>query len=127
MRGDFTSLGLKYGVWEGVLTAADRPGRVVLVLHGRTLAEAQVIPDGEGRFRIAASLPAGSMAEGAQTYLLIADGGQGDEGPQPGATRLGAMPVIAGAALDEDLRAEIELLRAEVDLLKREFRRLATA
>ncbi|WP_112873809.1 hypothetical protein [Paracoccus endophyticus] len=127
MRGDFTSLGLKSGVWEGVLTDADRPGRVALVLHGRTLVQAQVIPDGEGRFRIAAALPAGSMAEGAQTYLLIADDGEGDEGPRPGATRLGAMPVIAGAALDEDLRAEIELLRAEVDLLKREFRRLATA
>ncbi|WP_134724479.1 hypothetical protein [Paracoccus luteus] len=127
MRGDFTSLGLKSGVWEGVLTDADRPGRVALVLHGRTLAEAAVIPDGDGRFRVSAALPAGSLAQGAQTYLLIADDGHADEGPRPGAIRLAALPVIAGVALDEDLRAEIDLLRAELDLLKREFRRLAVA
>lgn len=127
MRGDFTSLGLKSGVWEGVLTDADRPARVALVLHGRTLAEAAVTPDGEGRFRVSAALPAGSLAQGAQTYLLIADDGHADEGPRPGAIRLAALPVIAGEALDEDLRAEIDLLRAELDLLKREFRRLAVA
>ena len=34
--------------------------------------------------------------------------------------------LLAGEALDDDLRAEIDLLRAEIDLIKREFRRLAT-
>ncbi|SHL94015.1 hypothetical protein SAMN05444389_102256 [Paracoccus solventivorans] len=43
-----------------------------------------------------------------------------------GATRLAHLPLLAGEALADDLRAEIDLLRAEMDLLKRELRRLAT-
>ena len=41
-------------------------------------------------------------------------------------TKICTLPLLAGEALDADLRAEIDLLRAELDLLKREFRRLAT-
>ena len=58
--------------------------------------------------------------------MLLADDGQDDEAPRPGAQRLGHLPLIAGEVLDDDLRAEIDLLRAEIDLLKREFRQLAT-
>lgn len=123
---DYTSLGLKGGVWEGALQADAAPGRVALTLNGRTLGLARLEPEGQGLWRVRASIPADTLTDGAQTFLLITDDGEGVEAPRPGARRLGHLPLLAGEGLDGDLRAEIDLLRAELDLLKREFRRLAT-
>ena len=125
MSQPFSCLGLRAGVWEGALRAETPPRRIALTLNGRTVGRAEVSRDGPGLWRVRAALPAESLADGAQTYLLIADDGEGTEGPRPGAQRLAHLPVLAGTALDADLRAEIDLLRAEIDLLKREFRRLA--
>lgn len=122
----FTSQALRAGVWEGSLKAAEPPGRVALVLNGVTVARAEILPERPGEWQIRVALPADTLTGGTQTYLLIADDGNGTEGPQPGAVRLGSLPMLAGEALDSDLRAEIDLLRAEIDLIKREFRRLAT-
>jgi hypothetical protein len=127
MTGKFSSLGVKDGVWEGALQADDAPARVVLTLNGRTVGTAEVVPEDHGLWRIRAPIPAGTLSEGVQTYLLIADDGEGNEDPRPGARRLAHLPLVAGEGLDGDLRAEIDLLRAELDLLKREFRRLATS
>ena len=121
----FSSLSFKGGVWEGVLRATDPPRRLALTLNGRTVGQAELSPEEPGLWRVRAPLPAETLAEGTQTYILVADDGEGTEGPRPGALRLGSLPLLAGAALDDDLRAEIDLLRAEIDLLKREFRRLA--
>jgi|GEM_PF-249383 len=126
MIGKFSSLGLKGGVWEGALHIDDAPARVALTLNGRTVGLAKIEAEGAGLWRIRAKVPAETLAEGVQTYMLIADDGEGTEGPRPGARRIGYLPLLAGEGLDGDLRAEIDLLRAEVDLLKREFRRLAT-
>lgn len=125
MIGNFASLGLTGGVWEGALRVDEAPARVALTLNGRTVGLAEVEPEGEGLWRIRAKLPAETLAGGVQTYMLIADDGEGVEGPRPGALRLGHLPLLAGEGLDGDLRAEIDLLRAELDLLKREFRRFA--
>ena len=124
--GQISSLGLRAGVWECALHVATPPGRVALTLEGRTVALAELTPEGDGIWRARAPIPPETLAEGAQTYVLIADDGEGTEGPRPGATRLAHLPLLAGEALDHDLRAEIDLLRAEMDLLKRELRRLAT-
>lgn len=126
MSDEFSSMGIKGGVWVGTLRADARPARVALTLHGRTVGAADLSEDGPGLWRVRAPLPAETLADGAQTYMLIADDGDGLEGPRPGAQRLANLPIVAGEALDGDLRAEIDLLRAELDLLKREFRRLAT-
>ena len=126
MSDRFSSMGLKAGIWEGTLRAETPPRRVALTLHGRTVGQASLSDDGNGIWRVSAPLPAESLADGSQTFMLIADDGEGVEGPRPGAERLANLPIIAGQALDGDLRAEIDLLRAEIDLLKREFRRLAT-
>ena len=123
---NYSSLGLKGGVWEGALQAEAGPPRIALTLNGRTVGLAQLETEGEGLWRVRAPIPADTLAQGAQTFLLIADNGEGVEAPHPGAQRLGHLPLLAGEDLDGDLRAEIDLLRAEVDLLKREFRRLAT-
>lgn len=126
MSDRFSSMGLKAGVWEGTLRADSPPARVALTLHGRTVGQARLTDEGGGVWRVSSPLPAETLADGSQTFMLISDDGEGLEGPRPGAERLANLPLIAGEALDGDLRAEIDLLRAEIDLLKREFRRLAT-
>lgn len=126
MTPRFTSAGVRGGIWQGVLQADPRPDRVALALHGQIVAAAELTPQDAGVWRVEVALPASTLATGVQTYTLIADNGTGTEGPQPGAVRLGQLPLLAGDPLDDDLRAEIDLLRSEIDLLKREFRRLAT-
>jgi len=106
------------------------PRRVALTLEGHTVALAELTPENGnedgGPWRASTRIPPETLADGAQTYVLIADDGDGTEGPRPGAIHLAHLPLLAGEALAHDLRAEIDLLRAEMDLLKRELRRLAT-
>lgn len=125
MANTFTSAGLRGGIWQGLLHQPSAPGRVMLVQNGMMVATADVSPADEGAFHISVRLPADLLADGVQTFLLLTDDGKNDEAPHPGAVRLAQMPVVAGDALDGDLRAEIELMRAELDLVKREVRRLA--
>ena len=134
MRTTFTHGGLRGGVWQGILHADKAPGRLLLVQNGVTAGVATVTPAGNDSFHVSVPLPADRLSDGVHTFILIADDGQGDDaqgdgrggdGPMPGAERLGVLPIVAGYVLEEDLRAQLELLRAEVDLLKRELRRLA--
>jgi len=37
--------------------------------------------------------------------------------------KLGHFTIITGVAMEDDIRAEMDLLRAELDMLKRAFRR----
>ena len=52
------------------------------------------------------------LSEGVQTFLIRHDG-----------EKLAHFTIITGVAMEDDLRAEIDLLRAELDMLKRAFRR----
>lgn len=122
----FESLGLKGGIWQGVVRREQPFGRVIMTHMGEAVALAEVAPDGEKSWRIAVALPAERLFEGVQTFLLFEDQGEGLEPPQPSAKRLASLPMMAGGALDEDLLAEMSLLRSEVDMLKRELRRLAS-
>ena len=122
---DFESFGLKAGIWAGVLRSNDAPKRVQLIHLGAPVAEAKIRADKFGLWRIEVALPAHCLSDGVQSFALLADDGEGDQ-PMPGAERLATLSLVAGAPLDFDLRAEIDLIRAELDLLKREFRRIAT-
>ena len=121
----FESFGLKSGIWQGVIRREAMPARVIVTCLGEVMAEAQVSADGEKQWRIAVTIPSQFLSDGIQTFLLMEDEGKGLEPPLPGAVSLASLPVIAGAALDEDLLAELSLMRTEIDLLKREFRRMA--
>ena len=123
----FTSAGLRGGVWHGTLRAETAPPRIALICNGTVAGGVEVAATNEpGLWRVTAPLPPGCLSDGAQTFVLIADDGTGDEPPRPGAARLGRLAIIAGTPLADDLVAEIALLRAEIELLKREFRRLTT-
>lgn len=111
-----TKTRIRAGVWEGVLTGA--PGEPVLdVLHleqpiaGITLAP---IADRPGDLLVRVPIPANLLSEGVQTFL-IRDRTTGE--------KLNHFTIITGVAMEDDLRAEVDLLRAELDMLKRAFRR----
>lgn len=125
MRSTFTHGGLRGGIWQGILHADKPPVRVLLVQNGVTAGVAKVTPAGRDSFHVSVPLPADRLSDGVHTFILVSDDGKGEDGPEPGAERLSVLPIVAGHVLEEDLRAQMELLRAEVDLLKRELRRLA--
>ena len=124
---DFQPLGLSSGTWSGTLSAATPPRRVMLVHLGAVAGLARVSPAGEGAWRVEVDLPPAVLSDGTHTLILMADEAEGEGPPARDARQLASLAVIAGEPLDDDLRAEIDLLRAELDLIKREFRRLGGA
>ncbi|MEL6607915.1 MAG: hypothetical protein AAFO93_03295 [Pseudomonadota bacterium] len=106
---------LRDGVWEGVLTRAGSDVPVLRVTHLDTeLPDVTVVAAGEGQWQVRVPIPAPTLSDGVQTYL-IADAETGET--------LSTFAIAAGSPLSEDLRAEVDLLRAELDMLKRAFRR----
>jgi hypothetical protein len=72
------------------------------------------IPDRPGEWAVRVPVPVETLSEGVQTFL-IRDKATGET--------LQHFTIITGVAMEDDLRAEIDLLRAELDMLKRAFRR----
>jgi hypothetical protein len=67
-----------------------------------------------GEWLVRVPVPLDLLSEGVQTFLIRdAETGQ----------KLSHFTVITGVAMEDDLRAEVDLLRAELDMLKRAFRR----
>ncbi|MGR3821231.1 MAG: hypothetical protein ACU0A5_01515 [Salipiger marinus] len=105
------------GNWQGLLVGEARgtsaPEVVVTLeevpLRGVTLTETA----DPGCWALDVPVPVEAVGDGVRTFV-IRDAESG--------ARLDSFALIAGEALDDDLRAEISLLRAELDLLKRAFR-----
>lgn len=111
-----TKTRIRNGVWEGVLRAdVAQPGLEVrlneVVMPGLTVIP---LPDRKGEFLVKVPIPASVLSEGVQTFLIRSRGA--------GET-LAHFTIVTGVAMEDDLRAEIDLLRAELDMLKRAFRR----
>lgn len=107
---------IRAGIWEGVLVGqADTPRLEVMhlevPLEGLRVTNVAGMP---GQWAVQVPIPAQLLNEGVQTFV-IRDAVTGE--------KLAHFTVIAGAAMEDDIRAEIDLLRAELDLLKRAFRR----
>lgn len=114
-----TSTRMKEGVWEAILRReredghADLP-KVEVTLDNLQISGVETIPDQEGGYVLRVPVPRAAIRDGIQTFL-VKDAGTGE--------KLESFAVVAGEALEDDLRAEIGLLRAELDMLKRAFRR----
>lgn len=111
-----TKTRIRGGVWEGVLKAdVAQPGLEVrlneTVLPGLTVTP---LPDRSGEWLVKVPVPASVLNEGVQTFLIRA---------RAAGETLAHFTIITGVAMEDDLRAEIDLLRAELDMLKRAFRR----
>ncbi len=106
------------GTWEGILSADTGAGEApaVQVRHLDNTVPHELSPlDGSpGKWALRIPVPPETLGDGVQTFVIsLADTG----------LRLGAFTVVAGEPLEDDLRAEVDLLRAELDMLKRAFRR----
>lgn len=113
-----TKTRMRNGRWEGRITGAgpgaQRPD--IRVTHQDAPVEGVELEQGDepGAWDISIPVPDHAIADGVQTFLII------DAATE---TKLGDFALIAGEAVADDLRAEVELLRAELDMLKRAFRR----
>ncbi|MDO8985058.1 hypothetical protein [Cypionkella sp.] len=111
-----TKTRIRAGIWEGVLTGTS--GIPVLDVQHLEQAIAGVtvaaIPERPGEFAVQVPIPAELLSEGVQTFL-IRNRGTGQT--------LAHFTIITGVAMEDDVRAELDLLRAELDMLKRAFRR----
>lgn len=104
------------GVWEGALTTDDKSPSVEVMHQNEKLSDVVLAPvSGEnGLWSLRIALPSDVLSDGVQTFV-IANGKSGE--------RLDAFTIITGEPLEDDIRAEVDLLRAELDMLKRAFRR----
>ncbi|MCB2115293.1 MAG: hypothetical protein KDE00_03100 [Rhodobacteraceae bacterium] len=122
MSGDAPVAGLLHstiraGVWSAELVlpgATEAPP--LEVVHLGTPLDGLVVGSlhTAGRWPLSVAIPAERISDGVQTFVVR----RIDTG-----ARLGHFTLIAGEPLEDDLRAEIDLLRAELDLLKKAFRR----
>lgn len=106
---------LSAGRYEGVLTGAGQTE--IEALHkGRIVGVAQITahPTEASALQVALDLPADVLSDGVQVIGLrsTATGNVLDR-----------ITLMAGSALDEDIRGELSLLRDELEMLKRAFRR----
>ncbi|MEP1767094.1 MAG: hypothetical protein ABJJ53_10725 [Sulfitobacter sp.] len=112
-----TKTKMRQGIWEGLLTGGtnDALPKLNVTHQGNTVQNVSVdmLEAGQGHC-VRIPIPVEAIADGLQT-LLIEDADT-DE-------KVGSISLIAGEALGDDLRVEVDLLRAELDMLKRAFRR----
>lgn len=112
---ELTKTRLSGGIWEGILTRLDgnaEPALTVRHMDRKVKGLEVTAESAPGRWRVRLPIPREVIADGVQT-LIISDGD----------TELADITLVAGEALADDIRAEVELLRAELDMLKRAFRR----
>lgn len=105
------------GVWEGILTrdgGGDWQPDIAVLHEGKPLSGVAVTQVQTNGWRIRVSIPAETISDGLQTFV-ITDVRSGE--------KLDTFALLAGEALSDDIRAEMDLLRAELDMLKRAFRR----
>ena len=109
---------LRAGVWEArveprsLSAAADVPALVV-TLQGVEVQGVDLRPL-RGAWGLRVPVEPRQLWDGVQTWVVR---------ERATGARVGSFALMAGVALEEDLRAEIDLLRAELDLLRRAFRR----
>lgn len=109
MSATLTKTRIREGVWQGILTGGAVELEVTLL--GEAVAGVTVTPC-EGGHEVRVPIPAAVLNDGVQTFLI-----------RHGGETLAHFTIVTGVALEDDLRAEIDLLRAELDMLKRAFRR----
>ncbi len=104
------------GVWEGALTTDDLAPEVEVTYQNEKLTDVALVPvRGEkDLWALRITLSADILSDGVQTFV-ISDAKTG--------ARLDTFTIITGEPLEDDIRAEVDLLRAELDMLKRAFRR----
>lgn len=102
---------VRNGRWEAIWDGAD-DARIAVLHQGEELPGLTFEATGDGKWRLSLPIPAELLSDGVQSFVI-----------REGRDTVGKFSIVTGAPLEDDLRAEIELLRAELDLLKKAFRR----
>lgn len=109
---------LQSGVWEGVLTYSGdgsfTPNLFLFHLNNKVADIEVVNGDTSNQWLIRAPIPIETVSDGIQTFLIV---------ESTTSESIGSFVVLAGESLQDDIRAEMDLLRAELDMLKKAFRR----
>ena len=115
-KTNLTQTRIRGGVWEGVLTGPVQAPALEVMLLEAALPGLSVtaLPDRPGNWAVRLPIPAAVLSEGVQTFLIR---------DKVHEVTLAHFTIITGVAMEDDMRAEMDLLRAELDLLKRAFRR----
>ncbi|MDF1857230.1 hypothetical protein [Pseudooceanicola sp.] len=103
------------GIWEGVISGAEAAPSIGVSFGDDPVAGVELSAlDQPGQFLIKVPVPDAAVGDGIHTIVLtdLEDG-----------AILNSFAILAGEALTDTMRAEIDLLREELDLLKRAFRR----
>lgn len=113
---ELTKTKMQQGVWQGIVSGAGPDSPKIEVTHREKPVAGVKIEkhDLAGMWMLLVPIPLEAISDGVQT-LLIHDGTSKE--------KIGHITLLAGEALGDDIRAEIDLLRAELDMLKRAFRR----
>lgn len=106
------------GVWEGVLRmpAPDRQPDIEVSHAGQPLRSVDLaeVKDAPGQWVLRIAIPPDLLSDGVQSFVVV---------DRPSGARLTGFAIVTGEPLEDDIRAEVDLLRAELDMLKRAFRR----
>ena len=111
-----TKTRVRAGIWEGVLNGSDTAPDLEVLLLEQVLPGVTVtaIPVRPGNWAVRVPILAEVLSDGVQTFLIRS---------KPTGETLAHFTIITGVAMEDDMRAEVDLLRAELDMLKRAFRR----
>jgi hypothetical protein len=111
-----TKTRIRAGVWEGVLSGGEVMPQLDVLLLERALAGVTVegVAGRAGEWAVRVPIPADVLSDGVQTFLIREAGSE---------ETLAHFTIITGVAMEDDMRAEVDLLRQELDMLKRAFRR----
>ncbi|PTV95153.1 hypothetical protein C8J27_10597 [Rhodobacter aestuarii] len=102
---------VRAGHWEGIWAGAEAPDLQVSHLE-KDLPDLSAEKMENGKWKLRLPIPPELLSDGVQTFLIRMD-----------EETLTHFTIVTGVPLEDDLRAEIDLLRAELDMLKRAFRR----
>jgi len=106
----------RFFAWEGIVTVGKKGvAPKIDVSHLGKPVEFSLTPGEESPDIWTLSIPVPPVLSDGVQVFLINNSDSGD--------RLESFTIITGEPLDDDIRAETELLRAELDMLKRAFRR----
>jgi hypothetical protein len=104
---------IRDGVWHGTLAGGTGVPRIEVLHLDKPIPDVSVAETEQG-WHVQVPVPSEAISDGVQTFVVM------DKTAQE---KLTDFSLIAGEALGDDLRAEVDLLRAELDMLKRAFRR----
>ena len=107
------------GIWEGVVATqsdAETAPDIEVTHLGEPIQSVSLAESGLGKgvWDLRIAIPPELLSDGVQVFLIS---------DKETREKLAAFTILTGEPLDDDIRAETELLRAELDMLKRAFHR----